>query len=229
MNRNTHIRTARDSIIKPSGILQLSFLRLSSDLLQKECDSCQEEIIAMKKELATMEEASLHINNRKDDRQFGSVPIGSREEITITNDPARIHELARRAYLEKRIDILDSRYKRVSRALHSILDAKDEQRLLAKLQRFDDANLDLTRILFTKEQNEWIDEPYTPNPYNPEYLTEPTKGGILMRSKSEANLGSYLEDLGIPYRYDDIVRITATGWERPNKSTYYADLNAPAT
>ena len=229
MNYNTHIRTARDSIINPSGILQLSFLRLSSGLLQEECEACQEEIIAMKKELATMEEASLRIRDQNGRHQFGCVPDGERKEIAITNDPARIHELARRAYLEKRINILDSRFKRVSRALHSILDAKDEQRLLAKLQRFDDANLDLTRILFTKEQNEWIDEPYTPNPYNPEYLTEPTKGGILMRSKSEANLGSYLEDLGIPYRYDDIVRITATGWERPNKSTYYADLNAPAT
>lgn len=226
-NPNTS-RTARATITNPSGLLQLKFLRITTDVMKQERIACKSDIISMKQELALLEDARLHIRKKDDKRYFTCIPKDKTNEIAITQDPDRVLELARREYLEKEIKISEKRLKWLDRIADSAECAKEEQRLLARLQRFDDAHLDLCRILFTREQNEWIDAPYTPNPYYQEFLKEPTDGGLLTRSKSEANIGSWAESVGLPYRYDDIVRIKQGNCpDPPNRWSYFADFKFP--
>ena len=118
------------------------------------------------------------------------------------------------------------------RRLQKVLDIsdglRDDRTIKKKLERYADAGLDLSRIIFTKEQNEWIDQTFTPNPYHPEDLRYPTAGGIFTRSKSEAFIGSTLEGLGLPYRSDDLVTIIYDPrGNKPFRDTYFADFKVP--
>ena len=149
-NPNTS-RTARATITNPSGLLQLKFLRITTDVMKQERIACKSDIISMKQELALLEDARLHIRKKDDKRYFTCIPKDKTNELPITQDPDRVLELARREYLEKEIKISEKRLKWLDRIADSAECAKEEQRLLARLQRFDDAHLDLCRILFTKK------------------------------------------------------------------------------
>ncbi len=102
------------------------------------------------------------------------------------------------------------------------------QSMKQELSLLDDAGLDLTRILFTPEQVEWINTPYNPNPYYPEDLKHPTSAGLLTRSKSEAKIGSISEGYGLPFRYDDFTRILYDPLgDRPSRDSVYSDFKYP--
>lgn len=61
-----------------------------------------------------------------------------------------------------------------------------------------------------------INVPVRYNPYHTERLIHKTPAGVLMRSREEAAIGTYLESLGIEYEYD--VEIWANG------NRYYVDF-----
>lgn len=228
MTTKSTARSARDTLINPSGILQINFLRLGAGIISKEEELCQNDLVLAKQELVTLEDSRLHIHHHDDKFHFGCVPRDQDKEEGISSDKSRVQDLARRQFLEEKVKVLETRIRRCAKTLDAFRDAKEEQRLLAKLQRFDDAHLDLCSLLFTKEQNEWINAPYTPNPFYLEDLKEPTNGGLLTRSKSEANIGSWAESIGLPYRYDDIVRIKQGNRpEPPNRWSYFADFKFP--
>lgn len=220
-------RTARDSIINPSGLIQAEFLRVSDTLLTNALRRDTADIAAVKQELALLPGGSLHIHKSRTGFSFGECGENSPREVGITSDPVRIHHLARRAYLQSRIRMLERNTRRLHKMLASCEEARAAQRLRAKLQRDVDAGLDLARILFTEEQNEWLDEPYSPNPYYPENLVHRTTGGIPVRSKSEAKLGSFAESVGLPFRSDDLVTIRAEHGGHPARDNYYADFKFP--
>ena len=54
---------------------------------------------------------------------------------------------------------------------------------------------------------EWLSEPFKPNPYMPESRIYDTKRGDMVRSKSEAIIADMLLDLGIPYHYEKPIRL----------------------
>lgn len=54
---------------------------------------------------------------------------------------------------------------------------------------------------------EWLSEPFKPNPYMPENKIYDTKRGDMVRSKSEAIIADMLLDLGIPYHYEKPIRL----------------------
>ncbi len=225
---NVHARTARDSIINNSGLLQIDFLRMTSDSIRTLLKADEAELKAMQQELALLREGSLCISKRGEGVRFSCYDKRSQKSRSITKDSNQIYDLARRAFLENRIKAINENSRRLSALLENADGARHEIMLQKKLGKFAAAGLDLSRILFTKEQNEWIDAPYTPNPYHPEDLKYPTTGGILTRSKSESTIGSRLELIGLPYRFDDLVTIYSerTG-ERPFKENYFSDFKVP--
>lgn len=227
-NGKTHARTARDSVVNSSGLLQIEFLRITADLVKNMIDADQSEVRAMQQELALIKEGSLCIRKREGKVHFNCYDWATRKTTSLRNNTAQIYELARRMFLENRIKAIEANSKRLSAVLENAECARHEILLRKKLDKYATAGLDLSRILFTKEQNEWIDEPYTPNPYHPEDLIHPTTGGFMMRSKSEADIGSRLELIGLPYRFDDLINIynERTG-ERPFRDNYFADFKVP--
>ena len=225
---NVHARTARDSIINNSGLLQIDFLRITSDSIRTLLKADEAEVKAMQQELDLLREGSLCISKRGEGFQFSRYDRNTQKRVSIMSDRDEVNELARRMCLENRIKAIEDNARRLSAVLENADGACHEIMLQKKLGKFAAAGLDLSRILFTKEQNEWIDTPYTPNPFHPEDLKYPTTGGILTRSKSESTIGSRLELIGLPYRFDDLVTIYSerTG-ERPFRDNYFSDFKVP--
>lgn len=226
--RMNQIRRARDSIINGKALLQYDLFAVTLELEQELLESHQTMMNSMKQELALLEKSSLRIRHKKGHYYFGSKDIATGREEAITRDADRIHVLAKRSYLEAAIKAEENQI----RALKKILtDSKEKNygyQIKRKLKRYAEVGLDCSRILFTKEQNEWIDEAFASNPFKPENLRYQTHGGVKVRSKSEAAIGSFLESIGWPYRNDDIVRISGGNYEnRPFRETYYADFKVP--
>lgn len=226
--RNATIRTARDTITNSSGLVQVNFLKTTAKVLRRTLDFEKQRTNSMKQELTLLENGRLHIHRTNDVVIFCCKPPNSAKEFGITRDTTRIHRLARRAYLEDCIGASELHMKKMQRIIDASDIAAKEARMLSRLERYTDAGLDLSRILFTEEQNEWIDQAYTPNPFYQEHLNYETHGKIPVRSKSEAIIGNYLETLGLPYRSDDLVNIISDGHgESPYRDNYFADFKIP--
>ena len=222
-----HMRTARDTIANPSGIIQLEFLRTTSQLLRDAVLSDEAEINSIRQELALLEKAKLRIHRRGDRSYFAALSEGEERERSLHKDMARIHALARRTYLQKRLALIERNSRRLRTALSSYESACYDLQLQSKLTRFCGSGLDLSRILYTEEQNEWIDRPYSPNPYYQGSLKYQTEHGIPVRSMSEARFGSRLEAIGLPYRSDDLVTIHSEFNDSPFRENYFADFKIP--
>ena len=226
--QTVHLRTARDSIRNSSGIIQINFLKLLDEMIRELVAANQEEMESIKQELSLLENASLHIHHHGEYIHFSCYEKDTRKRFGITEDDDRIYNLARRGFLESQLKALEYNSLRFAKLLDTTNWARNEIQMTRKLERFTGAGLDLSRILFTKEQNEWIDTPYTPNPFHPENLLYRTNGEMLMRSKSETIIGNCFESLGLPYRSDDLVTIySGHTSKQPFKDTYFADFKTP--
>ena len=237
MKNTVSLRTARDSIANPFGLSQIELLRTVSGLIRMSVTQDSADIKHIKQELSLMESSRLHIRRAGSRFQFGVVSeddpadhsTGKKHprEIGITQNPARVHMLARRTYLLQRLKAIENNQRRLRKVLSSCDNAREEMRLKKQLDRYSTAGLDLSHILFTKEQNDWLDQPYSPNPFYKESLKHQTEHGIPVRSLSEAKLGSFLESVGLPYRSDDLVEIHTEYGDQPFRESYFADFKIP--
>ncbi|MBQ9015731.1 MAG: hypothetical protein IJ109_06375 [Firmicutes bacterium] len=224
----THSRTARGTLRNDIRISRINLLTMTTDLIREQVRTDREQIDLMKQELALIEQAALRIHHQEGEFHFSCRNTATSEMKGISTDPDRIHRLARRAFLENRIAAIEGSARRLDRVLQSAEERRFEEQLRKKTLRYSASGLDLCRILFTKEQNEWIDAFYSPNPFYQEDLIYPTDGGLLTRSKSEAWFGSSLEQFGLPYRYDDLVTIRSEQSPgRPQRNNYFADFKIP--
>ena len=53
----------------------------------------------------------------------------------------------------------------------------------------------------------WAKEPYEKSTYNPKGLKYPTSIGIKVRSKSEQHIVEQLVNYGVPFRYEQVIRV----------------------
>ncbi len=60
---------------------------------------------------------------------------------------------------------------------------------------------------FSDYVKEWLNEPFEPNPKNPEHLVVPTNTDVKVRSKSEAMIYNKLLESGLPFVYEKAVKI----------------------
>ena len=228
VNQRTGLRSARDTIGDPSNMLKSEILRYSMELMDESVASDRSQLIRIKQELSMGGGEKLYVHQKNDRFFFGAVTDAAGREVGITQDAQRIHALARRAYLEDQAAVIEKRCKRKARLRDAMANAVEEARMLARLGRFAEAGLDLCQIIFTKEQNEWLDQPYSPNPYYQEDLKYETDGHYLMRSNSEVRIGNMLERSSWPYRYDDLVVIgNDPAGPQPNRKNHFSDFKVP--
>ena len=226
--KKTRPRTARDTLASSNHLLTSGLLDFVQEIFREQLAEDQRLAEALKQELLILPSSRLRIHTHRDGQVYFGKLTAQGREIGISGDTDEIGQLSRRAFLEETIPIIETRVERLTKALDSPKLQRLFQKRQERLERYAGFDLDLCRIVFTKEQNEWIDQPYSPNPYYPENLKYQTNSGVWMRSKSEVSLGNTLEALGIPYRYEDIVRIQNphTG-NSPSRDSYYADFKFP--
>ena len=221
-------RSARETIVHREGLAGLFLVRTTTELMKDAIKADRAEIDRMKMELSLIEDCSLYAFRSEPGFCFKSYDRKTKKSTGITEDMTRVHRLARRSYLEARIRFIEKTASRFEAIIEEMEYVQKQCIKKARLNRFNQSGLDLTKILFTKEQNEWIDEVYTPDPYHRESLRVPTSGGILTRSNSEARIGSNLEAIGLPYRNYDLVEIIeGPNGARPYRDTYFADFKVP--
>ena len=228
MNTLPLSRTAQDSVRDQSCLLQTFSLHPLSGILDEMLKAAKASLDSIKQELSLLEDARLYLHKSSRGYHFGCIPTGTQKEIGISQDSARIHSLARRAFLQRQATLEEQTVSALQLLFDMYCPEEDHEKSILKFRRFHESGLNLFHVLFTEKQNEWIRQPYTPNPYYPEKLKYPTAGGIWMRSKSEAKFGSMLEEAGIPYRYDDRLVIHSDyAQDRPDHDSYFADFKIP--
>lgn len=223
-----HARTAADNVIRRTSIEQIGFLRMTSELLEEAMAHDEAQLRSMKQELSLIDDAGIQVRPKKTYVQFIRYDRKTKKQNGITRNQDLVYSLARRSFLEQRINLIENSRSHFQQALDATRDAIEQANWEIEFRKFSDAGLDLARILFTPEQLEWINTPYSPNPHHPEDLKHPTPGGLITRSKSEASLGSIAEELGLPFRYDDFTRILYDPLgDSPSRDSVYSDYKFP--
>lgn len=135
------------------------------------------------------------------------------EEHGITHDIEKIHRLTRKKYLQEYAKHLSNNLKIIKYCAAHYTDLIPEE-IAAKLA-LENPGLPVKAMLASRT-DAWASAPYQKNPYYKENLEYSTTSGIVVRSKSEREIGNALEAMKIPYRYD--AKITC------GDMTYYADF-----
>jgi len=117
----------------------------------------------------------------------------------ITKDPQKIRQLARKAYLQKRMQHFEYNLALARKQINlyksteasTIIDALPSSCQTLPIDYF-----------FHSSAKDWNEEAFVGNPAFPENLLYTTATGIRVRSKSERIIADALDHNGIPYRYE---------------------------
>ena len=150
---------------------------------------------------------------------------------TIGGNPEAIKELARKEFLSVSCKVLDHNIKVLERAERSLLDGGIDY-LKGKMQKayrqlpdeyFFNNGFIQKSIYPVRGAEEgirrhvnWAREPYEKSTYNPKGLKYPTSIGLKVRSKSEQHIVEQLVNYGVPFRYEQVIRV--------NDSTFAPDF-----
>ena len=131
---------------------------------------------------------------------------GKTKRVYLRKSSEKLYLLARKRYLKellKSIVMLDSHK-------YDSEDWNQQFERLANLIRdFAKGNLELARIVLTPKQYLWFTRSYRQKQYIPEPGTKPltTDHQIIIRSKSEQNIGNALERFATAYHYEEQLQI----------------------
>lgn len=155
-------------------------------------------------------------------------PAGARSERkSINGDHNMIKALARKEYLEKVVEVLQTNVDILEKA-GSGLRYADIDHLRVKMARafeglpdeyFFDGWLDRPEI-YTKDNYlegirrhaDWAKEPFEQSNYKIEGRRFPTSAGFDVRSKSEQSIVEQLVNYGVPFRYEEVIRIAGKAY-----------------
>lgn len=218
-------RTARESIISEVNFVDVLLEIIQSTFVSDLNVFVRSETRKKKIELTDMSPGGLHIK-RVNGKHYYDMRADGRD-IPITRNPEQVRELARKGFIKASLSDLEKIEHILDRATKSLAVMARNSSTTRLYDRYSTAGIDPLSLVFTPQQLQWIDEPYTPNPFHSENLRYKTSGGIPMRSKSEATFGSRLEYRGIPYRSDDLILVTISEDGRIYEKSYYADFKVP--
>ena len=169
-------------------------------------------------------------NNGKDRYYCSRRESGRSIRKSIDKDQDAINALARKEYLKISIASLRNNINVIEAAIDSYEDL-DFDTILRKMYKAyrglpetcflsNDAGMDRKLSEDTEDRfrrhREWAKEPYEKSDYNPEGRKFPTSAGFRVRSKSEQHIVEKLTEVGVPFRYEQVIRV--------NEKKYSADF-----
>lgn len=137
----------------------------------------------------------------------------AKKEKGITQDKQRVIQLIRKDYIYQHLKILQKNCDAVKYCYDNYADIIPEEIAAAVSARHPSIP---TNLILSPPADTWSTKSYEKNPFHPEHLQYYTNGGVVVRSKSEREIGNTLEAMGISYRYD--VKIVC------GEQIYYADF-----
>lgn len=170
-------------------------------LLKKKLDNLiktEETILLMlRHELNATRGGKLYVKKAKDKVFYTEYSHG--KEVGIGHNKDRVYKLARRNYVSTQYELSRS-YIDLLKKIYNLLDAdKAISSITSKLAQYESLHLDMSRILFSRNEQNWLTKPYERNPAYPKELKFSTTKNKLMRTKSELIIANRLEHYNIPY------------------------------
>lgn len=158
---------------------------------------------------------------------------GKYTRSVIEEDSDMLKSLARKEYLNRSIKVLRNNIEVLSKAGKTI-QPMDIDYLRSKMRRtyrrlpdesffkglFDRPGINQTDRYLEgiKRHVEWAKEPYEKSTYKPEKRIFPTSAGFNVRSKSEQSIVEQLVNYGVPFRYEEVIRIN--NWQYSSDFTF---------
>ena len=171
----------------------------------------KQQIVDIEKQLSVIESGDI-VCRKRGNRTYYSESTETGEK-GITRNQNRIYELVRQLFYEKELKLLKNNSKVMDYCVKNYKDISDEI-VINELEK-SHPNMPAKKILLSKEADKQH-EVYEKNPYYQEDLKYITTKGVVLRSKSEREIGNALEAMNITYTSDVLIDC---GMNR-----YYADF-----
>lgn len=140
------------------------------------------------------------------------VRIGEKvESIIISNEfsdgEALMAELMERRYISKALPILTANLKSCEKLLRRF-QLYDPVQIIQNLPAHY-SGLDLSALMLSGDIDpiQWASAPYTHNTIFPEHLKYKSEGGLVTRSKAEADIATKLEQNHLSFRYEPVLKL----------------------
>jgi hypothetical protein len=173
----------------------------------------------LKAELRKTKGGSLYIKHCNDRILFTEYKNG--HEVGIGKDMQKVHSLARRKYAEVVYRQLENHCRELQQLIVTMQKSNRKKLPDSFIQKCENAELDMKRILLNLDQQNWMAEEFEPNPFYPEHAVYTTNSGIITRSKSEKIIAESLDKCNITYQYEKPLKL--------GNMTYYPDFTIMTT
>lgn len=180
--------------------------------LNKLLEGYKKELTKQKAELKTMPKGNLILRKEKTSTSYVqlipacSSATGRQLRKGITKNEILLQKMARKKYLEVSTKLLEEEIVNLDRYLRKRVEPSPEN-VLTLLPEYCRALPE--KMFFPQRRNadKWASASYRRNGKNPEHLTHISAKGLRVRSKSELIIVEMLDHYGIPYRYEQVIRI----------------------
>ena len=171
-------------------------IRLQKDI-ERLLSRTKTEVMRLNNELKTLRGGTLYTKKYKSNSIFTEYYNG--RERSIGKDKSRIHMLARRKYISSQLKCMLSYHKLLQRLVKDMNAINNTNNTGLIIDKYASLGLDMDKILLSRQQQEWLNQPYERNPAFPDELKFTTDNNKLMRTKSELIIANRLEHYNIPY------------------------------
>lgn len=193
-------------IKKEKGEEIMNKQRILHDFMQRELQRYEKLYYKMKKEVELLPQGSLAIDKqghlcrclREEEHQYKLILSSDEKDLFL--------DLKKRRYITKGLKVLKARIENCRRFLErdQIYDPKQIEKILPRQYR-GTSRLDIF-LDGDFDPQDWARQPYRRNPV-PIQIPHYTAGGVIVRSKSEAMIGTRLEERNAIFRPEPEVRL----------------------
>ncbi len=187
-------------------------MRTGDAYLNNLFEDYKKELVKQKAELKSMPKGTLILRKEKGSTSYvqlipsSATPTGKQLRKGITKNEALLQKMARKKYLEISTKLLEEEVINLNKYLRKRLEPSPENVLSLLPDHYKTLP---EKMFFPQKRNadKWASADYRRNGKNPEQLTHISAKGLRVRSKSELIIAEMLDRYGIPYRYEQVIRI----------------------
>ncbi len=137
---------------------------------------------------------------------LATVENGKRKRRSLFKNPELVADIIRNGLLRKELDALRLNRKTIEYALRRYIVYNPAQEMLDIQQKWPLPKGLRGGLTYDRASDEWAEAPFEQLDYKPEMKKHRTSRGLLVRSKSELIIAEKLYELGLPFRYEALIK-----------------------